>query len=890
MQNIIQIMANPTRESVLQSIKEYDEIGLDEFSKLYGTGKKSYFDIFYEGKTYLARAVYTRAYNLVNPGKDWNFRDTGSKRSFQNKHREWLQELGFTVQEKSPKTYFDPTIKLATNTKAVTYNPSQRSIGSLMESLENGELRLPDLQRPFLWKPVQISTLIESLYRGYPVGYLMFWNVNILDLNSGKSIGTETKTTIARNLVLDGQQRLTSLFTSLLGKPVKNSKYQEVVHKVSFRPSDETFTTPTAVTLRSPEFIDDISVFFRKDKDIYQFKDSYIEKLSQNRELGREERQQIDKAFTRLSNIWSQQLQVLELTQEVDTTVAEQIFVRINSAGTSLSQSDFILTLLSVNWDEGRKELESFCEQASTIPSDKESSPYNNLINPDVSQMLRPIIMLGFRRAKFEAAYNLLVGKEIDADSSADIVNLEKFKKAQKTSLNLSNWHEYINCVYEAGYLSGDMLASKNVFAFCYGFFLIGKELGVEKRALRKIISRFYFFSSLTARYSFSPESRAESDLLNLRNAKTATDFISAVEEIISTEATEDLWKTRIPNNLKTTSKNSPALKAFFASQILLDNDVLFSNIPMKVLSDNTSKGPRKKLELHHLFPKNILKNENFSQSDINQVANYAYIEWSDNNLNLLKKHPKEYFEELKHEIPRNNYSKILNANALWDDWHLTEYPEFLEKRRKFIAEVIKLAWDKLSEGISFSKKIERTTKTTTKPQDFSVQELIGEGSVVIESQNLELKSSYSWDIEKKESNELIKEIIVRAVASLLNTEGGTLVIGVDDNGNILGIENDLSLISNPSNDKLSRHILEYIEKCLGVQAISNIFLDFEVLNDKTVIRLDINKSDIPIFANFNKTRDKTQDDPKFFIRVGASTRELKGRDLIDYQNKVFNR
>lgn len=877
-------MVNPNKDSVLKSIEEYDEIGLDAFIKKYGTSKISYYDILHGEKTYSARAIYISAYNLVNPGKDWNYRETGLKRSFQKTHRDWLEELGFTVQERSTKSYFDPSLKLATNTKAITYIPSQRSIGSLMESLENGELRLPELQRPFLWKAKQISTLIESLYKGYPVGYLMFWNVNITDIKDGKSIGTENKTTLARNLVLDGQQRLTSLFTSLLGKPVKNSKYEEVVHPVSFRPTDEEFATPNPATLNSPEFIDDISIFFRKDKDFYQFKNSYVEKLSENRELGREEIQQIDKAFTRLHNIWSQQLQVLELTQEVDTTVAEQIFVRINSAGTKLSQSDFILTLLSVNWDEGRKELESFCEKASVVPGNKESSPYNTLISPKVSQMLRPIIMLGFRRAKFEAAYNLLVGRDLETDSSADIENLKKFKEAQSTTLNLNNWHEYINCVYEAGYRSSDMLASENVFAFGYGFFLIGKELGVQKRELRKVISRYYFFSSLTARYSGSAESTVESDLLNLRNTKTPEDFISAIEEIISIEVTEDLWKIRIPNSLKTTSKINPALKAFFASQILLDNDVLFSNIPMSILSDPTSKGSRRKLELHHLFPKNILKEENFTQTEINQVANYAYIEWSDNNLNLLKKHPKEYFKELKKDMPRNSYSKILKTNALWEDWHITEYPEFLEKRRKLIADVIKLAWDKLSGGIPTSNKVERTIKPTTRPQDFSIQDLIGQEAVVIESQNLELKSSFSWDVEKKESNEIIKNTNVRAVASLLNTEGGTLLIGVDDDGNILGIENDLSVFRNPSNDKLSRYIMEYIEKCLGVQAISNIFLDFAIENGKTIVRLDINKSDIPIFANYSKG----EDDPEFYIRAGASSRELKGRDLIDYQNNNF--
>ena len=141
------------------------------------------------------------------------------------------------------------------------------------------------------------------------------------------------------------------------------------------------------------------------------------------------------------------------------------------------------------------------------------------------------------------------------------------------------------------------MLTSKNVFAFCYGFFLIGKELGVEKRELRKIISRYFFVNSLTARYSGSVESTVESDLLMLRTANNPEDFINAIEEIISNEVTEDLWKIRIPNSLKTSSKNNPALKSFFASQILMNNNVLFSNIPMKILADNSSKGSRKKLE-----------------------------------------------------------------------------------------------------------------------------------------------------------------------------------------------------------------------------------------------------------------------------------------------------
>lgn len=316
-----------------------------------------------------------------------------------------------------------------------------------------------------------------------------------------------------------------------------------------------------------------------------------------------------------------------------------------------------------------------------------------------------------------------------------------------------------------------------------------------------------------------------------------------------------------------------------------MNNNVLFSNIPMKILADNSSKGSRKKLELHHLFPKNILKEEKYAQTEINQVANYAYVEWSDNNLNLLKKHPKEYFDELKHEMPRNEFTNILKMNGLWEDWSITEYPEFLEKRRKLMAEVIKLAWDKLSEGVNSPRTIERTKRPTTKPQDFTITELIGKEAVVIESQNLELKSSFSWDIEKEESSDFIKNIIVKAVASLLNTEGGTLLIGVDDDGNIVGIENDLLIFNTPSNDKYSRNIIEYLEKCLGVQAISNIFLDFEIMEGKTIVRLDINKSDIPIFANFSKAKD----DPKFYIRAGASTRELKGRDLIDYQNKVFD-
>src|SRR5690606_12822918 len=213
----------------------------------------------------------------------------------------------------------------------------------------------------------------------------------------------------------------------------------------------------------------------------------------------------------------------LELARNITEEQVAEVFVRINSKGKSLNQSDFILTLMSVFWDEGRRELEEFCRKAR-VPSQGAASPYNHYILPEPDQLLRVSIALGFKRARLHYVYSILRGKDLESGTFSDRRREEQFKilqEAQAATLDLTSWHEFFLAIRAAGYPGGRLISSKNNLLYTYAFFLIGRnEYGVPPKELRRVIARWFFMCCLTGRYTGSPESTMEFDLARLREMK----------------------------------------------------------------------------------------------------------------------------------------------------------------------------------------------------------------------------------------------------------------------------------------------------------------------------------------------------------------------------------
>jgi hypothetical protein len=319
----------------------------------------------------------------------------------------------------------------------------------------------------------------------------------------------------------------------------------------------------------------------------------YLERLKSVREVAPEEEQKLETAIERLKNIVNFPFTALALSSQLDEEKVSEIFVRINSEGVSLKQADFILTLMSVFWEKGRRELEEFCRDARH-PAPSGPSPHNHHITPSPDQLLRASVALAFRRARLQPVYSILRGKDLQTkEFSAERRDsqFEALQQAQDTVLDLTNWQEFFKAVTAAGYRSSEVVASETNLIYTYAMWLVGRrDFGVDMKRLRQVIARWFYMTSVTSRYTGSSETQMEADLARLRNLTTADEFIEELDRICQSELTNDFWEIRLPNDLERRSARSPSLFSYYAALCVLDANVLFSQMKVAGLFDPTTR------------------------------------------------------------------------------------------------------------------------------------------------------------------------------------------------------------------------------------------------------------------------------------------------------------
>lgn len=648
------------------------------------------------------------------------------------------------------------------------FTKTDGNLNSLIDDIKNGDLALPELQRPFVWGNNRVRDLFDSMYQGYPIGYFLFW-----ENDSGEKtvkIGDEEKTNkVPKRLIIDGQQRLTALFCILRNVEVKDKDYNIKKIKIAFNPTTEEFRVADAATTKNKEFIADISVVFETDtwtftneyiRQLNVYKDELkirvqeiivklqnsvdlkeneyilcITKLNQIKNTPEEflqlinklkerkaislpalEKQllidflqnpvdlseaELGKRIARLANLIKFPYQALMIVADIDEERVAEIFTRINSKGVSLSQGDFVLTLISVFWEEGRKDIDEFCKSAMTVPPPKtKDSPYNHVIHPDAQDIVRAIVGLQFKRARMKEAYAILKGRDPDTNKYSSILRdkqFELFKTASKLVINNSNWQGFLKIIISLGYKSAELIASNNAIINSYIFYLIGKlEYKVDYRKLENAIAKWFFMCALTSRYSGSSESIMESDLNKIKLCKNGDEFIKVLNSIADSTLTNDFWNISLPNDLMVTSNSSsPVASAFFACLVKNNVSALFSDKKVSDLFDPTIKMKKKSLDRHHIYPKDYLKSQNYQQIQINQISNLTYLEYLD-NIKIGANSPDFYYNEIKDKYFKGRESKLkhdLAAHAIPANFDSLGYDLFLSERRKLMSNIIKNAY-----------------------------------------------------------------------------------------------------------------------------------------------------------------------------------------------------
>lgn len=584
------------------------------------------------------------------------------------------------------------------------------TVNQLIEKIDTGELGLPELQRPFIWKDSKVRDLFDSLMRGYPIGYLMLWECPSLEKK--KSIGVDLHSYDSpKEVIIDGQQRLTSLYAVMKGKKVINSKFDEKSIIISYNPLQDKFEVGYQATKKDPEWIYNISDVYTTSSS-FKFINSFIKRLSEYREckggvLTEAEQDTISENINAIVNLKNHTLPVFDIKANAEEEDVSEIFVRVNSGGVSLKQNDFILTLLSLCWDEGRKEIEEFSKE-STFPTKGKTTSYNQITTVAAQDLIRVVMAYAFDRARLKYGYKLLRGADFDKRGAVDgelrIQRFDTLKDKLPDVLDVHSWHEFLKAIMNAGYLSGDLILSGNAIFYSYAFYLIAKHrFHASYNENMHLTSLWFFYASLVSLYTGSFESTVESHLNSIKDLSTLKEYKDFILSRVNERLTNDYFDITLVGSegLAVSGKGNNAWNAYVAALNIMDAKILFSksNLLVSKLFEPGTDGNRKSLEKHHLFPKAHMKAQGYTDAKINQMANYAFIDWKD-NMDILDDAPSVYYPIVCEGRSDEEILRMEEENALPHGWENMPYEDFLVERRKLMAAKIKQAFDLLKKNV----------------------------------------------------------------------------------------------------------------------------------------------------------------------------------------------
>ena len=585
------------------------------------------------------------------------------------------------------------------------FSYQDNKIRELLNDVENGKIGLPDLQRPFVWKDSKVRDLLDSMIKGYPIGYVMLWS-SPEEYDNTKQIGIgDKRCRKPEYLVIDGQQRLTALLAAVYGIKVVDKNFKARQIKISYNPLIMKFAVWTQAEEKDAEWIKSIRDVFKayEEGDIVRLRREYISKLNESRvkkellSLSAQEEYEIEKNLNSLAMLREYSLPTLKISSKANEEDVAEIFVRVNSGGQNLKEKNFIETLIAVYDNEIYDIMQDFSSK-SRIADDGTS--FNPILDVDPAHLIRMAVGFGFKRARLKYAYMLLRGKDLKTGEVTDKTreeNLVIFKNALSVVTNLSHWHQFVNIVKKAGYLNKSIIPSTNAIVYSYILYLIGKiEYKLSYEILTSLISKWVFMAMVSRLYTDSPESEVEREFADLRTVHNAAEFEEYLNKEIENRFTKEYFAHTLPNELNTSTAVSPAWYGYVAAQNILGVNALFSTIPQSQFFSYGSNDKKKAIDKHHIFPKNYLKSIGYAHDrDRNQTANFTFLEAGDNIL-ISDKAPNIYSIKFKEKLGEETYLKHLSAHAIPHNFEDLEYQDFLLQRRILMAEIIQKAFERL--------------------------------------------------------------------------------------------------------------------------------------------------------------------------------------------------
>jgi hypothetical protein len=590
------------------------------------------------------------------------------------------------------------------------YERIDKKVSDLLSDVRSGRIGLPDLQRPFVWKDSKVRDLLDSMMNGFPVGYVMLWTAPDEYVNGSKIGANEKAYSRPTDLVIDGQQRLTSLLAAIYGESVKSKDFSSRRIRISFHPFTLKFEVWSQAFEKDTNYISDISkVYEANDNHVLgKYIKAVTERMNEGRKrkgldcLNEEETEQLEDNIRSLLFLLDYTIPTLRIKTNATEPQVAEIFKRVNSGGQNLNENNFIETLLAVYDNVSHRKIMKFCEDSHTP---QEGTSYNQILKVESTHLIRIAVGYGFNRARLEYAYKLLRGKDLDTGEITEETqahNLKIFKDALDTATQLNNWHAYLNLFNEAGYLNGNLLSSKNVVVYGYVMYLVGKyKYNVQPLKLKQLITLWIFMTAVTSYFTQNTsETIVEKIFADLRNVNNRDDFVKYFAQSIKSQFTDDYFNVTLPDSLSSSAAISPAWYGYLASLNVLGHCLLFSSTPASKYWIAGASGSKSSIDKHHIFPKKYLEKIGISNDrDRNQIANFTFLDYN-TNISISDAAPSIYGPKFRAKCGEADYLKMCEENALPTNFYELDYFDFLSKRRILMAAIVKKAYDKLRADI----------------------------------------------------------------------------------------------------------------------------------------------------------------------------------------------
>ena len=723
------------------------------------------------------------------------------------------------------------------------------SVRELVDMIDRGELKLPELQRRYVWPATRVRDLLDSLYRGYPSGAILVWETTEDTPSRDLAIEQRVSAFGSHKLLLDGQQRLTSLTAVLRGEPLKFKNRVRPV-EIAFN-LDHPEGPPTEVTeVEDDELVADPSA--EEDLDMNGDGRS-VQERQQNRAFVVASRALLaDPHWVKVSDIFNPRIREWDLLKrlvgspddpdyeryshrlqrvkkigdyqyvmhllERDLSYEEvaEIFVRVNSLGMKLRGSDLAMAQITARWPGALDKFEEFADECEKV-----------WFTFDPGLLVRTLVVFATGQSRFRTVASISVPRMEDSWDKA------------KDGLRFA-----INFLRSNAGIEDESLLSSPLLVIPIAVLGVNNKFQFSEADERQLL-HWLFVANATGHYSRgSSETVLDVDLTTiLRRGGGGQELLNIVQQqfgrIRFTAADFDGRGQRNP---------------LFQTAYLAIRHAGAKDWRSGLGISLTNSGRSHYVQTHHIFPKAITKD--LDASNVNEIANLAFISGSQNR-SLSSKSPDVYLPD----IVRTRGLGALAAQGIPTDpelWRLENFQAFLEYRRAELAQMV----NNFLDGV-----VQEGSRRAS-----DITDLVSTG----EGPTLEFKAAVRFNIRTRAVDKNLEGVVVKTVAGFLNAYGGTLVIGIDDDGNPIGLQNDLATLSKRNADGYQLFLRNLLNAALGADLCMRINIDFPTMDGKEVcvIRVPAAPRAVWISSVNNKI---------LYVRNGNSTQPLNGEQAHRY-------